>query len=252
MSSDGLPIEQFIQALQSQLDSVQETMAVKARAGIPLTFAVKDLSLDLRAHVDMTGSAVQIRPAGPEDLQASTIHLALTTITRPMIEENTRALTDDTGEPSLKEVLGGDVSDDDRKRLEWAGIRSVSQLREVQRSAGSEVIGRVSNLPVDRLRAALENATRPRVRQVDIEPAGDDRPAGLRIRGDNLVSEGPSLVRVAGRPARVRLASPQELVVEAPEGVLAGTLEIETAPGARAAVDFDLRTDDVTAPEVPS
>jgi hypothetical protein len=39
----GLPVEQFIQALTSQLDRVQSTMAMKARAGLPMTFAVKDL-----------------------------------------------------------------------------------------------------------------------------------------------------------------------------------------------------------------
>ena len=196
MTSDSLPIEQFIQALASQLDSVQETMAVKARAGLPLTFAVKDLSLDLRAHVEMAGSAVEIRPAGPEDAAASTIHLSLTTITRPMIEENTRPLSADTGEPSLKEALGEDVTDDERRRLEWAGIRSVSQLREVQRSAGSEVIGRVSALPVDRLRAALDEAARPRVRHIDAEPSIPDRPPALRIRGENLVTDGTTRVRV--------------------------------------------------------
>ena len=41
----GLPIENFIQALTSQLDRAQAALALKARAGLPLTFAVKDLTL---------------------------------------------------------------------------------------------------------------------------------------------------------------------------------------------------------------
>lgn len=240
---DGLPIEQFIQALASQLDAVQETMAVKARAGLPLTFAVKDLSLDLRAHVDMSGSAVLIRPAGPTDTTASTLRLSLTTITRPMIEENTRPLSSDAGEPSLQEVLGDDITDEERRRLEWAGIRNVAQLREVQRSAGPEVLGRVAQLPVDRLRMALENASRPVIRDVRADLTNPDRPPGLRISGDNLTSGQPARVRVGGLPARVRLATPKELVVEPVGGVLAGTLEVETEDGMVVAAEFDAQPD---------
>jgi hypothetical protein len=238
---NGLPIEQFIQALASQLDTVQEAMAVKVRAGLPLTFAVKDLSLDLRAYVEMEGSAVHIRPAGPSDTAASTLRLSLTTITRPMIDENTRSLSADVGEPTLKEVLGDDLTEDDRRRLEWAGIRSVSQLREVQRSASPEVIGRVSQLPVDRLRMALENVGRPRIRDVSALIRPEPGPPELRIRGDNLASELPAQVRIEGRAARVRLATPTELVVEPPDGLLAGSLDIETEPGAVATAKFDAR-----------
>src|SRR4051794_3442578 len=98
----GLPLEQFIQALTSQLDRAQNTLALKARAGLPLTFAVKELSLDLRTHVEMVGSVVRLRPAGPGDVDASTVHLSLTTITRPMIEENTMALAAASDEPTIK------------------------------------------------------------------------------------------------------------------------------------------------------
>lgn len=244
--NDGLPVDQFVQALASQLDSVQQTMAVKARAGLPLTFAVKDFSLDLRAHVEMAGSVVHIRPAGPADTAASTLHLSLTTITRPMIDENTRSLSADADEPTLKEALGDDLTEDDQRRLEWAGIRSVSQLREVQRSAGPEVIGRVAQLPVDRLRMALENIGRPRIRDVSALIHPEPRPPELRIRGDNLASKLPAQVRIGGLPARVRLATPTELVVEPPDGLLAGSLEIESELGTVTTAEFDAR------PTVPS
>ena len=64
-ATPGLPIEQFIQALTSQLDRVQSSMALKMHAGLPLTFAVKDLTLDLRAHVEMAGSVVRIGRPSP-------------------------------------------------------------------------------------------------------------------------------------------------------------------------------------------
>ena len=66
MTTDGtLPLEHFIQAVQSQLDNAQTAMAVKARnLNLPLTFAIKDITLDLRAHVEFARSEIRIRPAG--------------------------------------------------------------------------------------------------------------------------------------------------------------------------------------------
>src|SRR6185369_2147913 len=115
----AVPIEQFIQALQTQLDRAQSAMALKAEnLDLPLTFAVKDLSLDLRTHIEVVRSEVRIRPAGPGEKDASTLHLALTTITRPMIKENAKPLSIDTDEPSLKEAVGDGLTDEEQKRLE--------------------------------------------------------------------------------------------------------------------------------------
>src|SRR6516162_856000 len=101
----GLPLEQFIQALQTQLDHAQAAMALKAQnMNLPLTFAVKDISLDLRAHVEMVRSEVRIRPAGAGDRDTSLLRLSLSTITRPMIEENAPPVIVDRDGPSLKEV----------------------------------------------------------------------------------------------------------------------------------------------------
>jgi hypothetical protein len=245
MDEPGLPLEQFIQALTSQLDRAQETMALKARAGLPLTFAVKDLTIDLRTHVGMSGSVVHIRPAGPGDAEASVIHLSLTTITRPMIEENTQSLESEKG-PSVQEAFGDKLGADELRRLEWAGIRSVSQLRELQKDTGAEVIGRVSQLPIDRLRAALAAAAAPHVSHVvaapddGAVPAAPGAPPPLRIRGWNLRDGGEPQVSIAGRPAAVLQASDTELLVQPDEHVAAGTLEVRTTPDLSVAASFDL------------
>ncbi|MEA2774486.1 MAG: hypothetical protein QOD93_7448, partial [Acetobacteraceae bacterium] len=76
-ADQSLPIEQFIQALTTQLDHAQSAMAIKARnMSLPLTFAVRDITLDLRTHVDFVASEVRIRPAAAGDKDASTLHLA--------------------------------------------------------------------------------------------------------------------------------------------------------------------------------
>jgi hypothetical protein len=221
---DGLPVEEFIQALASQLDRAQATLAMKARAGMPLTFAVKDIAIDLRAQVVMSEGQVRITPAGPRDPQASIIHLSLTTITRPMIEENTLQMAPD--DIPLHQVLGDEVSDEERRRLEWAGIRTVSQLRAMERQAGEQAIEQVVQIPAMRLRAALERASRPLVARVGRESEGQ-----LLIQGHNLQRQGLPTVRIGGQPLRVVRASERELVVAPPDGPLNGTLSIETAPG---------------------
>lgn len=238
----GLPLEQFIQALTSQLDRAQATMALKARAGLPLTFAVKDLSLDLRTHVEMAGSVVRIRPAGPGESEASIIHLSLTTITRPMIEENTVQLAA-VDEPPLHEVLGKDISPEEQRRLEWAGIYNVAQLREVQRHGGADAIERVADIPVNRLRKALERASMPFISHVMplFPPDGETQGQPLlRIRGGNLYENAPPRVTIDGDRVPVVQASTQEIVVAPLLHQMAGTFEVETAPGRAARADVDL------------
>jgi len=59
-----VPFDVFIQALTLQLDKAQAAMAMKARvARLPLTFAVKDVSLDLRAFVRMINDEMWVRPS---------------------------------------------------------------------------------------------------------------------------------------------------------------------------------------------
>lgn len=230
---DGLPLEDFIQALTSQLDRAQKSMALKARFGLPLTFALKELSIDLRAHVNMSKSQILIHPAGPNAKETSVLHFDFTTITRPMIEENT--FTSEVDEPSLREVFGDEITEEEQRRLEWAGIHSVSQLRELQQQKSETVVEQISQIPAMRLRAALKRASQPQVRQVT--PEGTSR---LRIRGFNLSQEEKSpTVRIDGEAVQVVEATQKEIVVDYPSSYLSGALQVETAPGMMAEASFD-------------
>jgi hypothetical protein len=170
MSETAMPLERFIQAITSQLDRAQEAMALKARFGMPLTFAVKDLSLDLRAHVDLAGEVVSIRPAGAGDVEASLIHINLTTITRPMIEENTVSVAAGKSDQTIQDALSHEISPEEQRRLEWAGVYTVNQLRDLQRHASAGVIERVASLPAERLRNILRIASQPRIDDVRPRP----------------------------------------------------------------------------------
>ncbi len=243
VQDNGLPFDLFIQSLTEQLDRAQAAMAVKARvAKLPLTFAVKDLSLDLRAFVSIVNDDLYIRPAGPGDREASTLTLALTTITRPMVEENAIDFHADDQKFGLRETLGDTLNEEDRRSLERIGIRTVKQLNDLKRSAGADVIARLSRLPVNRLQQALLRAAQPQVTHIETESAPVSAPdqaierlGGLRneaaptapstpalrsplrarLGGINLLQGGRApLIRATGREVPIVMAQEHELVVE--------------------------------------
>lgn len=241
----GLPIEQFIQALTTQLDHAQSAMAVKAKnLNLPLTFALKDITLDLRAHIDVVRSEVRIRPAGAGDTNASTIHLALTTITRPMIEENAAVMPLDKDGPTLKEAVGDDFSDEDRKRLEWAGVQTVSQFRHLQESGGDRTLERVTSLPIDRLRRALQRVSQPEISHVlpqTMDAGSAAERILLSVRGERLANGSMPRVTIGGQPVGVVRAGEREILLTPSVGQMSGELMVETGYGQPATAAFDLR-----------
>lgn len=162
MSSEGsFLVEDFINAITTQLDRVQDALRLKA-VNRPLTYALKDISLDLQvfAEVDPQGN-VKFRSSGPNEAGASTIKLGFTTITRPMIEENTVSLAM-TGSPQLEELGLDDV---ERKRLEQLGVRNAAQLQKLGRSTGNTNLSRLTQIPVDTLKKAL-SLGKPNITQI--------------------------------------------------------------------------------------
>jgi len=240
-----LPLENFIQAVQNQLDKAQSAMAVKARnQNLPMTFAIKDINLDLRAHVEFSEGEIRIRPAGADETEASVFHIVFTAITRPMIEENAAAFSEDPDDQSLED-LESELTNEDRRKLEWVGVRTIKQLRDMDRSGISREIGRVTNLPVSRLRNALRRAAAPMVDQVvPIQPSSDDPPDFrriLRVRGKNLSSPGilPKIT-IANRPIPVLKSTENELLLAPSSQQWSGELRIETDPDLVTTMSFDL------------
>lgn len=208
----GVPFDLFIQALTEQLDKAQAAMAIKARvAKLPLTFAVKDISLDLRAFVQMVDDDVFVRPAGPGETEASTVRLSLTTITKPMIEENAVDYKAEDPKFSIKEALGDRISEDDQRRLERIGVRTISQLNELKATAGTDVIARLSRMPVNRLQQALMNAAAPRVTRVE---RNDGENARLHMQAPNLRMNRLPRVFAAGQSVPVVSVGDGQLVLE--------------------------------------
>ncbi|TJZ76211.1 hypothetical protein [Chitiniphilus eburneus] len=235
VQDSGVPFDMFIQALTEQLDKAQAAMALKARVGkLPLTFAVKEVSLDLRAFIQMVDDDVFVRPAGPGDAEASTIKLALTTITKPMIEENAIDFQPEDPKFSLREALGDSKeSEDMQRRLERIGVRNVQQLTELRKTAGTDVIARLARLPVNRLQQALLSAAAPRV--TDVESRTEAGNGGV-VSASNRVHLTSPLLRT-GRLPLVRAAGEAVPVVEASDGrMVLAPLAMQL--GCEAEIDF--------------
>ena len=244
-AGNAVPLEDFIQAVQSQLDNAQARMTLKAQNDrLALTFAIKDISLDLRAHVEMQQGDIRIRPAGANDGDASVFHLVFTAITKPMIDENAVQLSaEDDADPSI-DSLGDALDEDERKRLERIGVRTVSKLRDMQRQGIERSVGRITSLSPDKLRSALARASRPMVDDVSPDPDGGDGAdalrSRLRVRGRNLLKDGvPARVMIAGEPVSVVRATDSELVLAPAPHQLAGQMSLELDPREAARDYFD-------------
>ena len=280
MSTDGaFLVEDFLGAIASQLDRTQDDLVVKA-LNRPMTYAIKDFTMELKVFVEMDPQGrIRFRSPGANEPGASAVHIGFTTVTRPMIQENTIDLTQ-TRAPTLREA---GLPEADRRRLERLGVRTTAELKRVGGSAGAEGLSRLAGVPIDRLRAALTFG-RPVVRDVrPLPPAPAPPPKApvvtspprppapqpplavrppaprapiflppatkrLELVGRNLLGDGSEpTVRLGGRPLAVAESDHGRLVVELPEDGAAGTLEVDHGDGD--VTTYELAAGDPWAPQ---
>lgn len=258
----GFLVEDFLEAVAAQLDRTQDALRLKA-VNRPLTFAVKDFAIDLNVFVELDQEGeVRFRPASAGEQGASSVKIGFTTITRPMIEENTVGLEMTQSAPL--EDYGLDTAD--RRRLERLGVRTAGQLRNYAKRTGDDGLGlsRLSGINTDRLKQALQlsrprldairadpplAAVPPRILPQDgglpMEPPSFGGPAPsmpevrvaqgsrrLRLDGAQLVEGGRGiLARLGDRPLRIAEAGAQSVVLEIPEDAGDGVLHVELPDG---------------------
>jgi hypothetical protein len=258
-------VEEFINAITTQLDRVQDSLRLKA-VNRPLTYALKDIALDLQVFVDVDQQGnVRFRSSAPNEAGASTIRLGFTTITRPMIEENTVSLAM-TRSPNLDEM---GLDEGERRRLEQFGVRNAAQLQNLGKQTGTTSVSRLTGIPIERLRGMLtlgkpnvatvtphkpprstpppvstppKQTTKPPIRPglPGARPIQHDQPKikvplgtrRLDLMGNNLLGEkGVPEVRLNNKPLSVMEADEDRLVVEIPDESLSGGLEIRLPDG---------------------
>jgi hypothetical protein len=229
-SSRGVPVEEFLQAIGEQLDRAQDALAVKARTGRPLTWALRDFKIALQVFVEVDPQGTLLwRTAGPNEAGASTVNLEFTTITRPMIEENTYSLLDETDSRSIESLgAAADLSDDDRMRLRRLGVRNVGQLKRLapRDNQRLDAIGEMVGVPVSKLEAALRASARPSVAGHEVVRRNDE--TLIRIHGANLTDGVDTEVKLAGEAVEVVEAKPHMLIVRPMDHHASGQIEVMT------------------------
>jgi hypothetical protein len=265
MNVAGFLVEEFLEAVSAQLDRTQDALAAKAKVR-PMTFALRDFAIDLQVFVSMDADGnIRLRSAAPGETGSSTLKLEFTTITRPMIEENTVSLAMAQA-PTLTEV---GLKPEETRQLERFGVRTVAQLQALRASgAGIDGIARLTEglVPADRLREALRRG-RPQLFQVVAvpqtapsppapsspvvsaqptptpaptpEPVLEPAPSApilqvppgatrLHLLGRNLLGDGTApQIKLGGEPLETAAAEDDRLVVKLPPQVRSGALEIE-------------------------
>lgn len=229
-SSRGVPVDDFLQAIAEQLDKAQDSLALKARTGRPLTWALRDFKIALQVFVELDAATGQVlwRTAGPNESGASTVNLEFTTITKPMIEENSYSILDESDARPIESIgIAADLDDEDKLRLRRLGVRTVGQLRRLapaNERQQLDAIGELASIPVGKLEAALRASARPSVQSQDTVRKGDQ--TLLRIRGANLHDGINTEVRLAGEPVEVVDARPNQLLVRPMEHHSSGQIEV--------------------------
>jgi len=211
----AFPMEDFVQALTAQLDRAQDALALKARTGRPLTFALKDLSLDLRVFCESDQAGrVLWRHASPNEDAASTVRLSFTSITKSMVEENTVSLSAEEDPRALDSLAGAEtLRPEDRDKLERVGVRTVGQLQRLSSGANPTSVETYLGIPVMRLQAALQQAAKPAITGNHVIRDRQGQQRLLRVFGVNLSDGGVPEVRLSGEPVPVIEASAGELLV---------------------------------------
>jgi hypothetical protein len=206
-----VPVDEFVQAVGAQLDRAQDALALKVSTGNrPLTWALKDLAIELRVFVEFDERGrMMLRSAGPNEKDASALHFSFTTITRPMVEENSWRFQTESDPRSLDDIgAAADFDGETQRKLELLGVRTVGQLKELDPMAVQAVVG----IPATKLQAALAASARPAVTGQEVV-ARPDGTSLLRIHGANLTSGPLPEVRLSGQPVEVLEATPRAVLV---------------------------------------
>ncbi len=220
MNNEAWRLESFIDSLAVELDQARETLAVKSMSR-PLSYAVKDLALDLQIFPTFEGGDVQFRTAEPGQEGYSTLTLQLASITDQQIRATSKP------PPARDEVPleEAPIDEDSRRTLKKLGVRSVDDIERLEernidlQSASGGTID-YSNL-ANMIRQARRGNTPPRVRSATIEPQPDG--PILRVQGANLcVSDAHEPVAVVNSQlATVLTYSPDEIEILVEDDVLA-------------------------------
>jgi hypothetical protein len=176
-------LELFLNSLVVELDKARETLSVKA-INKPLTYTVKDMSLDLQIFPSFDGDDVKFLTAQPGQVGASKISVQLASITDQQVRATSKKI-------STKEDLSIDATDidnDTKKALRKVGVTSMDDLKMIEnKNVDLEKVAPTKKLSYTDLINKIEKAKRDRASRPKImSAAASNNDNVLTIRGENL------------------------------------------------------------------
>ncbi len=188
-------LESFLDALVVELDKTRETLNLKA-INKALTYAVKDMSMDLQIFPTFNGDDIQFETALPGDTGASKLTIQLASITDRQVRETTKQGAAGAETP-LAEV---ELEDSVKRDLRKIGVSTIEDLDRVEkRNVKLDSVTR-SGINYSDLANAVRSAKRrrnpPKVRSAALEPSADQDNVLIRISGEALATD-PSFEPVA-------------------------------------------------------
>jgi len=178
-------LESFLDSLIVELDKARETLSIKA-INKPLTYAVKDVNLEMQLFPSFDGNNVRFITAEPGQEGASKIAIQLGSITDQQIRKTSK-------EPTTTEDISIDlideIDDETKTTLRKIGVTSVNDLDQIKKKKVD--IERVSNKRTNysKLANLLQKARRnnlpPKVKNVNFNISKSG--SFIEVEGDNLV-----------------------------------------------------------------
>lgn len=211
-------LESFLDSLIVELDKARETLAIKA-INKPLSYAVKDVNLEMQLFPSFDGNNVKFVTAEPGQQGASKIAIQLGSITDQQVRKTSKNPV--TAEDISIDLID-EIDDETKITLRKIGVTSVNDLDQIQKS--NVDLERVSNKKTNygKLANLLQKARRnnlpPNVKNVNFNISKSG--SFITVEGDNLVVD-KSYTPVAvfnGKLAELDKADLGVLNVKIPEG----------------------------------
>jgi hypothetical protein len=167
--NEAWQLESFVDALVIELDKTRETLGIKA-INQPLSYTVKDMSMDLQLFPTYVDDAVSFTTAQPGEMGSSKLTLQLAAITDRQVRESTKR-PPSVGDIDLDEI---EIEPDVRKELRKVGVRSVSDLQRMEeRDVKLESVTKKIDFAdlADSIRSARRSTRPPKVRSAQVSQA---------------------------------------------------------------------------------
>ncbi len=121
-------LEAFLDSLIVELDKARETLAVKA-INKQITYAVKDIALDLQIFPTYDGDNVKFITAQAGQAGASKVSIQLGSITDQQVRETSRVVTKND---IVIDAIDG-IDEGTKKKLKKIGVNSVNDLEKMEK-----------------------------------------------------------------------------------------------------------------------